>query len=148
MVAKLKKPVDATVVAEHPAKAIEGTAAALFPTLNYDEFTELGRENLSAVVKANEAFSEGIEAIGKEILGYARSSLESASQAAAALLGAKTLDEVVQLNTELAKSSIETMLQRSAKLSELGVSVANETLAPFGGRVEAAIAKLTKQLAA
>jgi hypothetical protein len=40
------------------------------------------------------------------------------------------------------------MLARSAKLSEMGVSVANEALAPLGGRVEATFAKFTKPLAA
>ncbi len=146
MAVKAKKP-----VAEAPAAQIEATGEVVppaFPGLNYDEFTELGRDNLTAVLKANEAFSEGIEAIGKELLGFARESFESASNAATAFLAAKTLDEVVQLNSDLAKSSVETLMQHLAKLSELGVTVANETLAPIGSRVEAAIAKLTKPLAA
>ena len=56
--------------------------------------------------------------------------LDSASQTATALLGAKTFDEVVQLNTELAKASLEALLARSAKLSEMGVSLASGAFAP------------------
>jgi len=126
MAGKSKKLATIADVAEETASA----AAKMFPSLSYSEFADLSRENLAAVIKANVALSEGLEAIGKELMGYARTSLETASQTASALLGAKTFEEVVQLQTDLAKSNLETLLQGSAKLSELGVSVANEALAP------------------
>jgi phasin family protein len=130
------------------AEDVVNTAAKMFPGLSYSAFADVSRDNLAAVIKANLALSEGLEAIGKELIGYARTSLETASQAASAILGAKTFEEVVQLQTDLAKSNLETLLQGSAKLSELGVSVANEALAPLGGRVEATFAKFGKPLAA
>ena len=51
-------------------------------------------------------------------------------------------------DVELAKSNIELMMARSAKLSEIGITVANETLIPLGSRVEATLAKLSKPIAA
>jgi hypothetical protein len=131
-----------------PALAEPMPFAALKTNVNYEELAELGRQNLSAVVKANEVLSEGLEAIGKELVGYAKTSMERASQATTALLGAKTLDEVVQLNTDLARTSLESLLQRSAKISEMGLSLATQTFAPFGGRVEAAFALATRTQAA
>jgi hypothetical protein len=122
--------------------------AAPLSASKFDELAELGRQNLSAVMKANEAFSEGLEAIGKELVGYARTSFEQASHAATALLGAKTLEEVVQLNADLARAGAELLLKRSAKLSEMGMSVATQTLAPLGSRVEAAFALATRSQAA
>ncbi|HUZ73135.1 MAG TPA: phasin family protein [Stellaceae bacterium] len=147
MPAKSKK---STVVATAMIEGPESTpAAAPFPTLGLDSLSleslaDLGRENLAAVAQANRALSEGMQAIGQEILLYARSSLESASQTATALLGAKTLDEVIQLNSDLAQESLKALLARSAKLSEMGVTVASETLAPLGVRVEATITKFAK----
>ena len=114
-----------------------------FPTMSLEEIADFSRDNFAAMTKSNMALTEGLQAISEEILGYARSSMTSASQTAAALLGARTFDEVVHLNTELAKSSIETLLARSAKLSEMGASVATETMAPLEGRIEATFAKLT-----
>jgi len=140
MAAKSKKLPQA---AEESAAVEAGNAASpTFPGLNLDDLTAIGRENMEAVTKANLALSEGLAAIGSELLGYARTSLESASQTASALLGAKTFDEVLQLQSEAARSGLELLLKRSAKLSELGVTLASEALAPFGGRVEAAFAKL------
>ncbi|HXQ49583.1 MAG TPA: phasin family protein [Stellaceae bacterium] len=120
----------------------------LFSAMNLESFADLGRENIAAVTKANVLWSEGVQAIGQEILTYAKSSLKSASHTATALLGAKTLDEVIQLNSDLAKETLETMVERSAKLSEMGVSLASEAMAPIGGRVEATFAKLGRPLAA
>jgi phasin family protein len=116
--------------------------------LGCEELADLGRENLAAVLRANAAFSEGAEAIGKEMMGYARSSFEDAAEAATALLAARTLEDLVQLNTNFARASFERMLARSAKLSEMGARLANEALVPLGGRVEATFHKLAKPLAA
>ena len=142
MAAKSKK-----TVAAAPDIGIESEAAggmaALFSPMSFDSLADLSRDNFAAVTKANRALSDGLQAIGHEILAYATSSFESASQTATALLGAKTLDEVIQLNSELAKSALGTLVERSAKLSEMGVALASETFAPLGGRVEATLTKLT-----
>jgi phasin family protein len=125
------------------AESLESPNWPGFPTMSLEEIADFSRDNLAAMTKSNMALTEGLQAISEEIMGYARTAMTSASQTATALLGARTFDEVVQLNTELAKSSIETLLARSAKLSEMGVSVASETMAPLEGRIEATFAKLT-----
>lgn len=128
------------------AAATNGEAQPNFQ--GYEDWADLGRENFAAVLKANAALSEGLEAIGKEVFVYARRSFEQAAETATALLGAKTIEDVFELNTALAKANITGMIERSAKLSELSIKVANETLAPLGGRVEATFHKLSKPLAA
>lgn len=137
--AKTKKPTSAVAT----TKQANGEAtAALFA--GYDQMAELGRENFAAVLRANAALSEGLEAIGKEVILYARRSFEQAAETATALLGAKTLEDVFQLNSEFAKANLERLIERSAKLSEMSVKVANEALAPLGGRVEATIHTLSR----
>lgn len=129
------------------AKEPNGEAVAA-PFVSYEELADLGRENFAAVLKANAALSEGLEAIGKEVIVYARASFEKAAETATALLGAKTMEDVLQLNAEFAKANLERLFERSAKLSEMGVKLANEALTPLGGRVEATIQTLSKPLAA
>lgn len=114
-----------------------------FASLGYAEFATFGRENIEAAVKTNAALSAGMEAISQEVMVYARSALQTASETARSLLGAKTLEDVVKLQTDLAKRHFEGMVTGSVKLSELGVSLASEALAPWEGRVEAAMARFT-----
>ncbi len=118
-------------------------AGPQFPSLDYAEFASFGRENIEAVVKTNAVLSAGIEALGQEVMVYARSALQSASETARSLLGAKTLEDVVKLQTDLAKRNFEDMVAGSVKLSELGVSMASEAFAPWEGRVGAAMARFT-----
>ena len=143
MAAKSKKVLPAAADIDIESEAAPGLAP-LFSPMSLDSLADLGRDNFAAMTKANLALSEGLQAIGHELLAYATSSLESASQTATALLGAKTLDEVIQLNSDLAKAALGTLVERSAKLSEMGVALANETFAPFGGRVEATLTKMTR----
>lgn len=153
MVMKSKKPAaDATATAEKAtaadsAKSANGWPEAAYPAFSLEEIADLSRDNIAALTKSNLALAEGWQAIGEEMLSYARTSLTSASRAATALLEAKTLDQVVQLNTALAKTNLESLWAGSAKLSGLGLTVASETLSPLGDRVEATFARLVKTAA-
>src|SRR5689334_1090450 len=71
-----------------------------------DKFAELGQENLAALWRANTALSEAFEAINDQVIGYVRSSFATAASTATALLGARTFDDVFQLNADLAKANM------------------------------------------
>lgn len=146
MATKVKKPVTAEATAAELNGAVAAAPAGVFA--GYEELADLGRENFAAVLRANAALAEGMEAIGKEVMGYARNSLENAAEVATALLAAKTFEDLVQLNSDFAKASFERIVARSTKLSEIGVKAANEALAPLGDRVEATFQKLSKPLTA
>jgi len=113
-----------------------------------EEFTGLGQANLAAFWRANAALSEAFEAVNREAIEYVRSSLATAASTATALLGAKTLDDVFQLNAELAKANMLGLIEGTAKLSEIGAKFANETLVPLSGRLEATMQRLARPLAA
>lgn len=144
MAAKIKKPAPAGANGELDNLAATGGESFT----GYEALADLGRGNLAAALRANAVFAEGMEAIGQEVMAYARNSLETVAEAATALLAAKTLEDVVQLHSDFAKASFDRMMASSTKLSEMGVKVADEALGPIGDRVEATFRKLGKPLAA
>jgi phasin family protein len=95
-----------------------------------------GQENLTAMVHANTTLMKGIEAIGQEVFGYAQHSLESAMIAARAMIGARSLMDVIALNREFAQAALESWLVESARLSEIGIKATSEAFAPLGQQVE------------
>jgi hypothetical protein len=127
---KLSLPAELASFASPPALAPKPP----FAPMSLESLADFGRENLAAVTKANLALSEGIQAMSQEIFGFAQVSFASAAKTASALLAARTLDEVVELSSAHARLSFASLAQRSAKLSEMGVSIASETLAPFVAR--------------
>ena len=132
-------------VAAAQAQVQEGSAH-IFKA--YDELSQLGQGNLEAVVAANQALAKGAEEISKEIFGIAQASFENAASAAKAFMGAKTLQDVIELNNAVARDALDTFLANSAKLSEMTFKVTSEAAQPLKARVDAAIEKLSNPAAA
>ena len=78
--------------------------------------------------------AHGIEAIGHEWMQFARSSFETAGRTAKALLEAKTLEDVIEVQSGFARASFETLFQRTMRLSALGTAVMGELMRPLAAR--------------
>jgi len=141
-------PQAATVETKRVAREAAPPASDAAAEGYYDQMAALSHDNFDAVLKANAALAEGLEAIANEAVGYARQTLATAGSATKELLEAKTLDRVIEIHAGLAKSGLEAMVERTARLSELSLALANGTWGPIGGRVEAALTKLTTPAAA
>lgn len=114
----------------------------------YDELSRLNQDNFEAVVAANQALARGAEEISKEIFGIAQSSFENAASAAKAFFGVKTLPDLIEFNTKVVRSTLDSFLVGSAKLSDVAFRVASEAARPLKARVDAAVEKLGKPVAA
>ena len=113
-----------------------------------DEMSSLNKDNVDAVVQAGTIYAKGVEVIGKEFMSYAQARLESNMAAMKAMMGARTLKELVDLQTEYARSSFDQMVTETTKLSEIGVKVTNDAFAPLNARVNVVVEKMTKSAAA
>ena len=109
-----------------------------------EDLAVLGKGNLDAVVQSNTVIAKGLEEMSRELMSYAQASLESAASATKALFGAKTLQDVIALNNNFAKTSLDTFLANSTKLGDMGLKVANQALEPISARVNVTIEKLAK----
>lgn len=153
MSSKPKKSVAAVAklqpVADNAKRAVRETVAESETAAHryYDQLAALSQENFDVVLKANVALADGFEAIAHEAVGYARQTFVAAGTATKELLEAKTLDRVIEIQAELAKNGLETLIERTARLSELGLALANGTWAPLSGCVEATLTKRARPVA-
>ncbi|MGE4220963.1 MAG: phasin family protein [Alphaproteobacteria bacterium] len=97
----------------------------------YDEFTALNQATLDAFMKASNVLVKGYEDIGKEYFKFAQASAEASAEAAKSMMSAKTLKEVVDLQSGYARSSFDTLVAEGTKLNEMTVKVANEAIQPI-----------------
>jgi len=114
----------------------------------YEEFSKFQKDNYDAYLAASTIFAKGAENVGKTWMSLTQEALENAAQTAKALLGAKTLREAVDLQSDFAKSNFDKLVAEGTKLSELSVKVANEAFAPLNARVNVAVEKMLKPVAA
>jgi phasin family protein len=110
----------------------------------YEDFTTFGKDNFAAFVQANAVFTKGLEDFSKEVLSLTQASMENAATAAKAMFAVKTLKDAIELSTTLTKTNIEKLVANSSKLSELGMKVTTEALAPINARVNLAVEKIMK----
>ena len=114
----------------------------------YDEAASFGKDNVDACVQSGTLFAKGVESLSKELMTLAQSTAEANVATAQALFGARTLREVIDLQTEFSRSRFDSLVAESAKLTELGIALAHETIEPIQARLNATVEKLIKPIAA
>ena len=114
----------------------------------YDEFATLNKASMDAYVKSSNIVTKGVEDLGKAYFAFAQSTAESNVAAAKKLMGAKTINDVVDIQAEVARSSFDSWVAESTKMSELSMKVANEAFEPIQAQFTAVVEKMTKPVAA
>jgi len=135
----------ATAVAAEPipepvvtrAERAAGTAAAppQAPGDTKPAGEDLWADPWSALTEAQSALARGFEAVATEVGGLTRSGIAATTEAATAMLGAKTLAEAIEINTGYARRGFDAMLGGAAKLSEIGVKAATDASRPILNRL-------------
>ncbi|MFL5000610.1 MAG: phasin family protein, partial [Xanthobacteraceae bacterium] len=74
---------------------------------NLDEVQKLGKDNVEATLKSVGAASKAFQAIAAEVTNYAKKSFEDGTAAMERLLGAKTLEKAIEVQSEYVKTSYE-----------------------------------------
>jgi phasin family protein len=100
---------------------------------NVDEMQKLGKDNVEAAVKAFGATSKGFQAIAAEVTNYSKKSFEDGTAAVERLLGAKTLEKAIEIQSEYAKTAYEGFVAEATKLGELYADLAKQAYRPFEG---------------
>ncbi|MFL4967527.1 MAG: phasin family protein [Xanthobacteraceae bacterium] len=100
---------------------------------NLDEVQKLGKDNVEATLKSVGAASKAFQAIAAEVTNYAKKSFEDGTAAMERLLGAKTLEKAIEVQSEYVKTSYEGFVTEATKLGELYADLAKESYKPFEG---------------
>jgi phasin family protein len=114
----------------------------------YDELNQLNKANLDAVVASTTTFAKGFEAISRELMSFAQGSIEANVSKSKKMFGVKSLQDLFELQSDLARSNFDTLMSQSAKLTELSVQVTNEAFEPLQARAQASVEQLLKPVAA
>jgi hypothetical protein len=106
-----------------------------------DQFQKLGQDNVDVALKALGAVSKSAQAIAVETADYAKKSFEQSTATVEKLVGARTLDKAIEIQTDYLKTTYEGFVAQSTKLGELYANFAKEAFKPY----EDAVAKPSKK---
>lgn len=96
-----------------------------------------GKENFDAMVCSTTACTKGVETISARAAAFSKQALENHVSAAKSLMTARSMQELIERQTEYARSSFDTYVAELNQMSDVMVGVAREALQPFSERVAA-----------
>lgn len=122
---------------EAATEQVEKARAAV--TQGYGDFAAFQQEAFAAFVRSGEILAKGAEALSKEYFAFAQHTAEANSEAAKALLAAKSVNELVQLQSEFLRVSLDKSVDEGSKLSEMSFKIASEAFEPLQKQMTAAV---------
>ena len=102
-----------------------------------NEMNTQGKRNLEAVVASVTAATRGAEALGAQTMAYTKTSLEKQADAARSITAARSVQEVIELQTNFAKSAMEAYIAQVTKASETLTVAVKDSMQPLNERATA-----------
>jgi phasin family protein len=98
-----------------------------------EEMQKFGKDSMESMMSSFGAWSKSAQAIAVELTDYSKKSIEDSAAAWERLMGAKTLEKAMEVQSDYLKSSYEDFVAEASKLGELYVDLAKEAYKPFEG---------------
>ena len=98
---------------------------------NLDDVQKMSKDNMDATMKSFGALTKASQAIATEFADYSKKSFEDGTKVMEKLLGAKSLDKAIEIQTDYAKTAYEGFVAQATKIGELYADFAKETYKPF-----------------
>jgi hypothetical protein len=98
-----------------------------------EEMQKFGKDSMETAMSSLGAWSKSAQAIVTEVTDYSKKTAEGSAAAWEKLLGAKSMDKVMEVQSEFLKSSYSDFVAEATKLGELYADLAKEAYKPFEG---------------
>ena len=95
---------------------------------NLEDFQKFGKEQFEAATVASSAWTKGKALANAKEAG--KKSFEASSGLVEKLLGVKSVEKAVEIQTEFAKHSYESFVAQSTKFGELFTNLAKDSFKP------------------
>ena len=95
-----------------------------------DQFQKAGKEGFEAAVHSYADANKGFQAIGAEVTNYWKKAFEDGTRAFEQLVGAKSVEHAVAIQSEYVKKAFEAHMAQMTKLGEMYVSLAQNAFKP------------------
>jgi hypothetical protein len=97
----------------------------------FEEIQKLSKDNAELAAQSFATLQKGAQAIAIEVADYSKKSFEDGSAAFEKLIGAKSLDKAIEVQTAYFKNAYEAFVAQSTKLGTLYSDVAKDAYKPF-----------------
>ena len=102
-----------------------------------DESQRMSKEGFDAALRSYGELNKGFQAIGARVTDYSKRAFEDATRAFEQLIGAKSFEHAVEIQSQYAKKAYDSWVVEASKIGEMYAAVARDAYKP----VEKAVTK-------
>jgi hypothetical protein len=102
-----------------------------------DESQKMSKDGFDAALRSYGELNKGFQAITAKLTDYSKRAFEDATGAFEQLVGSKSIEQAIEIQSQYAKKAYDTWVAEASKLSEIYVGMARDAYKP----VEQAVAK-------
>jgi phasin family protein len=104
-----------------------------------EEIVTFSQGNVEAFVKSGQILAAGMQDITKQMAATAQASFDEAMGAFKAIATARSVREAMDLQTQLARSTVEKAMTQTGQVAETTMKLAEQVVAPLASRFSLAV---------
>lgn len=146
IMATTKTTTDFTKTAQDAIAELQSRAKAAYEkgTELTADVTAFHKGNFDALVESGKIFAAGMQNLGRTAVEEAKSAAETVTGDVKAIAAVKSPTELFQLQGEIARRNLDTLVARTSKNAEIMMKLASDAFAPISTRASVAMERLTK----
>jgi phasin family protein len=110
----------------------------------YEDAVAFNRDTVEALVKAGTILTKGLHDLTRSLLGLTQIAIEENVAASKALLGARTVQDLIEAQAGLTRVGLDRVAEESTRLSGDSVRLIEDAVAPINDRLNAALDRLLR----
>ena len=96
----------------------------------FEDFQKVGKDGFDAAVRSFGEVNKGFQAIAAEVTDYSKKAFEDGTRAFEQLIGAKSVEQAVEIQSQYAKKAYDTYVAEFSKLGEMYAGLAKDAYKP------------------
>lgn len=100
----------------------------------YGDVGNLSRDDVDALVQSSARLAKGVQDMGWEMMQYTQQSLQMGLRVANDLMTCRSVEDMLDVQRNFVRQSVDTFLQESARLLEMSSNVATDAVNPLSDR--------------
>ena len=96
----------------------------------FEDFQKVGKDGFDAAVKSFGEMNKGFQAIAAEVTDYSKKAFEDGTRAFEQLIGAKSVEQAVEIQSTYAKKAYDTYIAEMSKIGEMYAGLARDAYKP------------------
>jgi len=96
-----------------------------------EEYQRMGKDGFDVSVRSYGEVNKGFQAIATRVTDYSKKAFEDATRTFEQLIGAKSLEQAFEIQSQYAKKASDTYMPEVSKLGEMYVGLARNAYKPI-----------------